>query len=215
MAEESCQSCSVVTSPERCGRPGSRAEQRLTARLAQRHPSAPPDAGARASTERTDSRRMRLSPELSSSEVGEWSLRCERIDIAILDITLSALIAYARKITAARRRMVRRGYAAVEKSALALVLRPSAATTQGEAAKTGLPAGWMPQGKLFGWNVLSAHVDVMLLRQSLILGFEGLGCFRSASRPETEWDVSDAPQRATKRTGIEPVDDPLAKKKTL
>jgi hypothetical protein len=143
------------------------------------------------------------------------SLHCERIDIAILNIKLSARIANARKRTAVRRRMVRRGYAAVEKSSLALVLRPSAATAQGEAAKTGLPAGWMPQSKLFGWNVHSAHVDVMLLRPSLILGFEGLGCFRSASRLETEWYVSDAPERGTKRTGIEPVDDPLAKKKTL
>jgi hypothetical protein len=156
---------------------------------------------------------MRLSPELSTSEVGEWSLRCERIDIAILDIKLSGRIAYARKRTAIRRRMVRRGYAALEKSSLALVLRPSAATA-GEAARTCLPAGWMPQSK-FGRNVHSAHLDVMLLRPSLILGFEGLGCFGSASRLETEWDVSDAPQRATKRTGIEPVDDPLAKKKTL
>jgi hypothetical protein len=103
----------------------------------------------------------------------------------------------------------------VEKSCLALVLRPSAGTAQVEAAKTGLPAGWTPQSGLFGSNVHFAHVDVMLPRPPLIFGYESLGSIRSASQLETDWDASDAPQRAAKRTGMEPVDDPFANKKTL
>jgi hypothetical protein len=149
------------------------------------------------------------------SLVGGGSLRCERIDIAILDIKLSARIPYARKRAAVRRRRVRRGHAAVEESVLALVLRPSAATAQGETAKTDLPADSMPQSRLFGSNLHSAQVDVLLPRPTLIFGYESLESIQSASQLETEWDASDAPQRAAKRTGTEPVEDPLANKKTL
>ena len=124
----------------------------------------------------------RFSPKPSSSEVGEGSLRCERIDIAILDIKLSSRIAYARKRAAVRRSIVRRGQVAVEKSCLALVLRPSVGTAQAEAAKIGLPTGWMLQSRTFGSNVHAAH---WLLRSPLILG-EGLGCIRSASQLETD-----------------------------
>jgi hypothetical protein len=68
----------------------------------------------------------------------------------------------------------------------------------------------MPQSGLFGSNVHSAHVDVMLPRPPLIFGYEGLGSIRSASQLETDWDTSDPPQRAAKRTGMEPVDGPFA-----
>jgi hypothetical protein len=151
----------------------------------------------------------------SSGEVGDGSLRCERIDIAILDIKLSSRIAYARKRAAVRRRIVRRGHAAVEKSCLALVLRPSAVTAQAEAAKMSLPTGRMLQSAMFGSNVHAAHVDFRLRRPPLILGYEGLGCIRSASQLETDGDVSDAPQRATEATGMESVDDPFADEKAL
>jgi hypothetical protein len=73
----------------------------------------------------------------------------------------------------------------------------------------------MPQSRLFGSNVHSAHIDVMLPRLSLIFGYESLVSVQSASQLDTEWDVSDAPQQAAKRTGTEPVEDPFAKKKTL
>ncbi len=157
----------------------------------------------------------RLSPRPSSGEVGEGSLRCERIDIAILDIKLSSRIAYARKRAAVRRRIVRRGHAAVEKSCLAFVLRSSAGTAQIEAAKMSLPTGWMLQSGMFGSNVHAARVDFSFLKPPLILSDEGLGCVRSAPQLETDADVSDAPRRAAKGTGVESVDDPFADEKTL
>jgi hypothetical protein len=98
---------------------------------------------------------------------------------------------------------------------LALVVRPSAANAQGEAAKTGLPADWMPQSRLLGANVHSALVDVMLPRPAVIFGFESLEYIQSASELETEWDPSNAPQRAAQRTGMEPVDGPFANKKIV
>jgi hypothetical protein len=73
----------------------------------------------------------------------------------------------------------------------------------------------MLQSGMFGSNVHAAHVDFRLLRPPLILGYEGLGCLRSASQLETDGDVSDAPQRAVGRTGMESVDDPFAHEKTL
>lgn len=73
----------------------------------------------------------------------------------------------------------------------------------------------MPQSRLFGSNVHSAHVDLMLPRAPLIFGYESLGSIQPAFQLETEWDASDAPQRAAKRTGTEPVEDPFANKKTL
>ena len=78
-----------------------------------------------------------------------------------------------------------------------------------------LPTGWMLQSGMFGSNVHAAHVDFRLLRPHIILGYEGLGCLRSASQLETDGDVSDAPQRAAEGTGMESVDDPFADEKTL
>ena len=103
----------------------------------------------------------------------------------------------------------------MEKSCLAFVLRSSAGTAQIEAAKMSLPTGWMLQSGMFGSNVHAARVDFRLLRPPLILGYEGLGCLRSASQLETDGDVSDAPQRATEATGMESVDDAFADEKTL
>jgi hypothetical protein len=145
----------------------------------------------------------RLPPEPSPGEVGEGSLRCERIDIAILHIKLSSRIAFARKGAAVRRRIVKRGHATVEKSCLALVLRTSAGTAQAEAAKESLPTGRMLQSAMFGSNVHAAQVDFRLLR------------IRSASQLETDGDVSQAPQRAAEKTGMKSVDDPFANEKTL
>ena len=103
----------------------------------------------------------------------------------------------------------------MEKSCLALVQRPSVATAQGEAAKTVLPAGWISQSRLFGSKVHSVHVDVILPRPPLIFGYESLGSIKLASQLETEWDVSDAPKLAAKRTGPEPVDDEFANERAL
>jgi hypothetical protein len=72
----------------------------------------------------------------------------------------------------------------------------------------------MLQSGMFGSNVHAAHVDFRLLRPPLILGYEGLGCLRSASQLETDGDVSDAPERAAEGTGMESVDDPFANEKT-
>jgi hypothetical protein len=55
----------------------------------------------------------------------------------------------------------------------------------------------------------------MLPRPALIFGFESLGSIQSASELETEWDALNAPQRASQRIGMEPVDDPFANEKTL
>jgi hypothetical protein len=157
----------------------------------------------------------RLLPKPSSGEGGEGSLRCERINIAILDIKLSSRIAYARERAAVRRRIVRRGHATVEKSCLPLVLRPSAGTAQAEAAKMSLPTGRMLQSGMFGSNVHAARVDFRLRLPPLILGYEGLGYIRLASPLGADGDVLDAPQRAVERTGMESVDDPLADEEAL
>ena len=153
--------------------------------------------------------------EAIAGEVGQGSLRCERIDIAILDIKLSSRIAHARKRAAVRRRIVGRGHAAVEKSCLALVLRPSAGTAPAEAAKISVPTGRMLHSGIFGSNVRAAHVDFRLLRPPLILRYKDLGSIRSAPHYETDGHVSDVPQRAAKGTGMEPVDDPFGDEKTL
>jgi hypothetical protein len=68
---------------------------------------------------------------------------------------------------------------------------------------------------IFGSNVHAAHVDFRLLRPPLILRYEDLGSIRSAPHLETDGLVSDAPQRAAKGTGMEPVDDPFGDEKTL
>jgi hypothetical protein len=78
-----------------------------------------------------------------------------------------------------------------------------------------LPTGWMLQSGMFGSNVHAAHVDFRLLRLPLILGYERLGCIRSASQLETDGDVSQAPQRAAEKTGMKSVDGPFANEKTL
>ena len=154
-----------------------------------------------------------LSDGRRSGEVGEGLSSCERIDIAILDIKLSSRIAYARKRAAVRRRIVRRGHAAVEKSFLALVLRPSAGTRKlsGEnaSAHVGFRAGCLARTSTLRTSTSG------VLRPPLILGYEGLGCLRSASQLETDGDVSDAPQRAVGKTVMESVDDPFAHEKTL
>ena len=73
----------------------------------------------------------------------------------------------------------------------------------------------MPQSRLFGSNLHSAQVDVLLPRPTLTFGYESVESIRSASQLETEFDASDASQRTAKRTGAEPVEDPFANKKTL
>jgi hypothetical protein len=55
----------------------------------------------------------------------------------------------------------------------------------------------------------------MLPRPAVVFGFESLGSIQSASELETEWDPSNALQRAAQRTGMKPVDDPFANKKIL
>jgi hypothetical protein len=73
----------------------------------------------------------------------------------------------------------------------------------------------MLQSGLFGSNVHAARVDFRLRLPLLILGHEDLGCTRLASPLGADGDVSDAPQRAVARTGMESVDDPLADEETL
>lgn len=116
---------------------------------------------------------------------------------------------------AVRRRMVGRGHEAVEKSCLALVQRPSVAIAQDEAAKTVLLADWISQSRLFGSKVQSVHVDVILLRPPLIFGYETPRSIKLASQLETEWDESDGPKLAAKRTGAEPVEDEMANERAL
>ena len=97
----------------------------------------------------------------------------------------------------------------MEKSCLALVLRPSAGTAPAEAAKISLATGRMLHSGIFGSNAHAAHVDFRLLRPPLILRYVDLGSIGSASHLETEGDVSNALQRAARGTGMEPVDDPF------
>jgi hypothetical protein len=103
----------------------------------------------------------------------------------------------------------------VEKSCLVVVQRRSVAAAQGEAAETVLLADWISQSRLFGSKVHSVYVGVILPRPTLLFGYERPGSIKLASQLETEWDVSDGPKLAAKRTGAEPVEDAKANERTL